>query len=59
MADQEAVRPGMPGRTWSPPALAVLATGAAVLLSGTAVFLGALFLSVAPPTRSPSATRTR
>lgn len=49
MADQEVVRSGMPGRAWSPPALAVLATGAAVLLSGTAVFLGALFLSVAPP----------
>lgn len=48
MPDEEPVRSGMPERTWSPPALAVLATGAVVLLSGTAVFLGALFLSVAP-----------
>lgn len=35
-------------RTWSMPALAVLATAGVVLLTGTAVFLGAVFLHVAP-----------
>lgn len=36
-------------RVWSPPALAVLVTGAVVLVGCTLGFLGAVFLHVAPP----------
>ncbi|WP_329565953.1 DUF5819 family protein [Kitasatospora sp. NBC_01266] len=38
-----------PARTWSGPALVVLTGAGAALLLGTAVFLGLVFLSVAPP----------
>ncbi|WP_033333486.1 MULTISPECIES: DUF5819 family protein [Streptomyces] len=40
-------RPG-PGRVWSRPARAVLGLAGVALLGGTALFLGAVFLHVAP-----------
>ncbi|MDH6119621.1 DUF5819 family protein [Kitasatospora sp. GAS204B] len=47
----DADEPGEPAaeRAWSRPALAVLVGGGAALVLGTAVFLGLVFLSVAPP----------
>ncbi|MFF1905040.1 DUF5819 family protein [Kitasatospora sp. NPDC058218] len=46
MAENTGAPPG--GRVWSTPALAVLGLAAAVLVTGTGLFLAAVFLHVAP-----------